>query len=95
MDPFTRVTVFLGANLEFTGSHPGLLSPQGPCRASLLSTHIYFHKTGRNLISSRGPFIKDGGNRVGLQSCEKVNMSMAGLRCISSVKTGDQDLGTY
>lgn len=32
---------------------------------------------------------------VVLPSCEKVNMSMAGFRCISLVKTGDQDLGTY
>lgn len=32
---------------------------------------------------------------VVLQSCEKVNMSMAGLRCISLVKIGDRDLGAY
>lgn len=32
---------------------------------------------------------------VVLQSCVKVNMSIAGLRCISLVKTEDQDLGAY
>lgn len=55
-----------GTRVEFTGS-----PPQGTCSASLLSTDIYFHKSGRNLISPRGPFIKNGGDGAAVSNAAR------------------------
>lgn len=97
MDPFTGVTASLGANLEFTGSHPGSLSPTGLLQIiSPFLTYLFSQNRQELDIFKRPPHQRwwEQGAVVS-QSCEKVYLSMAGLRCISLVKIGDQDLGAY
>lgn len=75
---------------------PGITLTTGPFQSVSPFLTYLFSQNRQELNIFKRPLHQwqEQGAMV-LQSCEKVNMSMAGLRCISLVKTGDQDLGAY